>query len=526
MDDRIGDPFQPPLVHDVEFVNARIRRAHRVVAVAVFVVHAYADGRAGRRVPIVRVPEPEVVAELVASHTGARGFQPAAFSGERRLTTEIPRCTVIDHRVEVEVCGVKSRDFCSGARIDLHVRRTAIRITGNIPRFRARHDDQRRDRSRKCQCSVARFQQPVLHAFAQVVSFLFGHQTVQRFGKRDANEKVSAVAGARRRSRRISRVDRPAIRALTKQNLVFKSRDMPAAAQVVKLPARLHDHLLACHRNRSFRHRRDNPGDRARLDERPFRRWSLAELRFLHKAFVIPRLHGPAACAIVWVIRNLSRRHNTHSPCFHRQRVIHSDSKYGASLRGLLRLATSKDKCVVNSAIVRPHLAANRAGTQRPRQRQRSVNAEKCSFIYTLFQPHHDARRKLLPNNRRHRIFQRPLRVRSNHFAQCTAPRSSQSDSLIKHRGTLFQARRMVPPGPAIERIKRRHASPQLRDPPRLPRRQSRLANRRRKLVNRSELRNCGQSGLRVPNRLSVFGNPYPNKDHKPQPKGNCDAIY
>ena len=152
---RIRNPSQQVLVARVKLQVARAGRAHGVEVVAILDMRAVADHRYAARVPIIRVPETEVVSVLVTrnTHAGAR-FQPAALPAHVRLSSKRSRRTRVNDRVEIKVRRIKSRSFRGSARIGQNFERIAIGIHVLVPRLGSREDQDGRHGCDEAQPSV------------------------------------------------------------------------------------------------------------------------------------------------------------------------------------------------------------------------------------------------------------------------------------------------------------------------------------------------------------------------------------
>ena len=173
------------------------------------------------------MPEAEVVAVLVTGHADARRFQPAALSTDIRLPAEPARPAGVAHRVEIVLRRIVAERLGQRARVGEH--RAAL-ILLNVPRRRMRQHHERRDGRDEITLPETVLDHEVADLPHHVVAIALALRIDELVGKSRADVEMLLHACRVTRRDRPARFRRSARRAFLRDQFVFKSGDVPAAA--------------------------------------------------------------------------------------------------------------------------------------------------------------------------------------------------------------------------------------------------------------------------------------------------------
>ena len=171
--------------------------AQQVEEVAVFAVASRSDGAWRTGQPVVRMPEAEVVPELVQESADGAGLEVnvpttdpcrSAIGSDRAVPTDdlVVVGEVVVSRSPGQRDGMPPEDGVGGSTIGLVL---------DIPALRIRQHDQRRDREGVIEASVAGFRNPVGHLAQGVVALGFRLGIDEVIGECDTDVEHAALPG-------------------------------------------------------------------------------------------------------------------------------------------------------------------------------------------------------------------------------------------------------------------------------------------------------------------------------------------
>ena len=143
------------------------------------------------------------------------------------------------------------------------------------------------------------------------------------------------------------------------------------------------------------------------------------------------------------MLGDLSRLHHAQRALFQRHHAVHCDAQHAHARRGALREPIAARVHLINTAVLRAHLANIRAGGCRVGSGQTAQHQQLRVFIHTLLQLLRHLHRQLLADHRRHRLLQSRARITHDQRFQLPTPFTRELhtffDLLLLLRGRCVQ---------------------------------------------------------------------------------------